>query len=94
MVIQLDLRYYHLLTDVNDEDVNPEAIPPRWPPTPESLVVNDGTYELRSVLMTSIIFVTSKSIKVSRLLELIPESETFFRRLKLMSLSNGVLYRT
>jgi antiviral helicase SKI2 len=32
---------------------------------PESLVVNDGIYELRRVPMTSITLVTNKTIKVS-----------------------------
>jgi hypothetical protein len=44
---------------------------------PEFLKVNDGTYELRYVPITSIIFMTSKSIKVSRCQELIPDLKQF-----------------
>ena len=45
-------------------DIDPQAIPPHWPPTPESLIVNDGIYELRKVPLTSIVLVTNKTIKV------------------------------
>jgi len=47
-----------------DLDIDPQAIPPRWPPMPESLIVNDGVYELRRVPLTSIVLVTNKAIKV------------------------------
>lgn len=51
-------------TDHGEHDVDPQAIPPRWPPMSESLAVNNCTYELRRVPMTSIIYVTSKTVKV------------------------------
>lgn len=55
----------HVLPNANiNKDVDPQAIPPRWPPMSESLAVNNCTYELRRVPMTSIIYVTSKTVKV------------------------------
>jgi antiviral helicase SKI2 len=39
-------------------------VPPRWPPSPDSLSVTDGIYELRAVPLTSIAIVTSRTIKV------------------------------
>lgn len=45
-------------------DVDNEAIPPYWPPTPEALVVNNGVYELKAVPLTSVYLVTSRSVKV------------------------------
>ena len=37
---------------------------PLWPPKAESMIVEDGVYELRAVLTTSISLVTSCTIKV------------------------------
>lgn len=45
-------------------DIDPQAVPPRWPPSAESLVVKDGTYELTAVPLTSITYVTNKTLKV------------------------------
>lgn len=50
-------------------DVDSQAIPPQWPPTPESLRVDDGVYELRAVPLTSITLVTNKVVKVSTSLQ-------------------------
>lgn len=46
-------------------DVDPQAIPPCWPPTPEALMGDQAQYELRAVPLTSISLVTNKTIKVS-----------------------------
>ncbi|KAG6911376.1 hypothetical protein DXG01_001047 [Tephrocybe rancida] len=51
-------------TKSGDHDVDNQTIPPYWPPTPESLVVSDGIYELRAVPLTSVALVTNRSIKV------------------------------
>ncbi|KAG6873825.1 hypothetical protein C0995_010437 [Termitomyces sp. Mi166 len=51
-------------TKSGDHDVDNEAIPPHWPPTPEALVVTNGVYELRAVPLTSMSLVTNRSIKV------------------------------
>lgn len=45
-------------------DIAPQAITPRWPPSPESLAVEDGVYEVTAVPLTSIAFVTGRTIKV------------------------------
>ena len=50
------------------EDVDAEAVPPRWPPTPESLLVDEPTYELAAVPVTSIAMVSFEDIKVNILL--------------------------
>ena len=47
-------------------DIEPQAVPPRWPPTPESLAVNDGVYEMTAVPLTSISLVTGRTLKVHR----------------------------
>ncbi|KAG6846094.1 hypothetical protein H0H87_006458 [Tephrocybe sp. NHM501043] len=64
------LKTYYVLALVDPEtksgahDIDNQAIPPYWPPTPESLVVDDGVYELRAVPLTSVALVTSRSVKV------------------------------
>jgi len=45
-------------------DVDNQMVLPLWPPKAESMIVEDGVYELRAVLTTSISFVTSCTIKV------------------------------
>ena len=45
-------------------EADPQAVTPRWPPTPESLLVDDTTYELVTVPLTSVSLVTNRSIKV------------------------------
>ncbi|KAF9469690.1 antiviral helicase [Collybia nuda] len=64
------IKTYYVLALVDPEtksgkhDIDSQGIPPRWPPTPESLLVDEGVYELRAVSLTSIIFVTNKIVKV------------------------------
>lgn len=55
---------WHLLTSVLDEDE--QVVPPQWPPLAQNLVVDDGVYELGVVPITSIAFVTSRTLKVMR----------------------------
>lgn len=45
-------------------DVDLQSVPPRVLPTPQSLAVQDGVYDLRFVPLTSISMVTSRMIKV------------------------------
>jgi len=45
-------------------DVEVQAVPPQWPPAAQSLVVEDGVYEVCPVPMTSIALVTSRTLKV------------------------------
>jgi antiviral helicase SKI2 len=49
-------------------DVDEQAVPPEWPPLAQNLVVKDGVYELTVVPVTSIALVTSRTLKVMRLL--------------------------
>ncbi|KAF8524040.1 antiviral helicase [Gautieria morchelliformis] len=64
------VKHYFVLVLVNPEtkartkDVNAQAVPPRWPPPPESLLVDDGTYELVTVPLASISLVSNRNIKV------------------------------
>ncbi|KAI0050634.1 antiviral helicase [Auriscalpium vulgare] len=48
----------------HEEDVNPQAIPPRWPPSPHFLQVENGVYQLDVVPVTSIALVTSRIAKI------------------------------
>ncbi|TEB38714.1 translation repressor [Coprinellus micaceus] len=46
-------------------DVDPQSLPPpSWPTPPESLIVENGVYDLRSVPLTSVVLVTDRSVKV------------------------------
>jgi len=45
-------------------DVDVQAVPPRWPPSARSLVVEDGVYDLNDVPVTSIALVTARILKV------------------------------
>ena len=59
--IQRIIRISH---NMGLSDVDNEAIPPYWPPTPEALIVNNGVYELKAVSLTSVSLVTNRSVKV------------------------------
>jgi hypothetical protein len=52
-------------------DVDVQAVPPHWPPSAQDLVVEDGVYELIDVPITSIALVTSRTLKVTRLVNLV-----------------------
>ncbi|GLB35762.1 putative DSHCT [Lyophyllum shimeji] len=64
------VRTYYVLALVSPEtksaehDVDNQAVPPRWPPSPASLVVDNAVYELRAVPLTSIALVTNRTVKV------------------------------
>ncbi len=45
-------------------DTNNDEVPPFWPLNPDSLVVDDGVYELRAVPLTSIVLVADRMVKV------------------------------
>lgn len=47
-------------------DIESDAIPPTWPLEPDSLIMDDATYELRAVPLTSIAFITNKLVKVKQ----------------------------
>ncbi|KAH9897909.1 antiviral helicase [Cubamyces lactineus] len=51
-------------TRMGKADVDGQAIPPRWPPRPESLLVDEPIYDLTPIPLTSIAMVSSRSIKV------------------------------
>ncbi|KDQ63053.1 hypothetical protein JAAARDRAFT_29053 [Jaapia argillacea MUCL 33604] len=51
-------------TKSRSREPEPPAPPPLWPPTPQDLEVENGTYELRRVPLTSVSLVTSRSTKV------------------------------
>ncbi|KAJ7116795.1 antiviral helicase [Mycena crocata] len=51
-------------TKARKRDIDPQGVTPRWPPSPESLMVSDGVYEVTAVPLTSIAFVTGRTIKI------------------------------
>ncbi|KAF8510888.1 antiviral helicase [Hysterangium stoloniferum] len=51
-------------TKSRSQDVDVQVIPPRWPPTPESLLVDEGVYDLVAVPLSSIALITNRTIKV------------------------------
>ncbi|KAH7886164.1 ATP-dependent RNA helicase [Phlebopus sp. FC_14] len=48
-------------------DVDEDAVPPRWPPHPELLKTDQATYQLSSVPLRSIAFITNRTMKVDAL---------------------------
>ena len=52
-------------------DVDVQSVPPHWPPSAQDIVVEGGVYELTEVPMTSIALVTSRTLKVMRLANLV-----------------------
>ncbi|KAJ7204463.1 antiviral helicase [Mycena pura] len=61
------VKTYFVLALVDAETkshIDPQGVTPRWPPTPLSLAVGDGVYEVTAVPLTSIAFVTGRSIKI------------------------------
>ncbi|KAK7063867.1 ATP-dependent RNA helicase [Favolaschia claudopus] len=51
-------------TKARKQDVDHQAVTPRWPPSPASLAVEDGVYEVSVVPLTSIALVTGRTIKI------------------------------
>jgi hypothetical protein len=45
-------------------DIDAEAVPPLWPPTPDSLAVREPVYDVMLVPLTSILLVTNRTVKV------------------------------
>jgi len=45
-------------------DIDNQTVLPLWPPKAELMIVEDGVYELRAVLTTSISLVTGRTIQV------------------------------
>ncbi|KAI0931412.1 hypothetical protein AcV5_005097 [Taiwanofungus camphoratus] len=69
--VQLDkvkLYYVLVLVDADEKggkhDMDAQNLPPRWPPNPASLVVDNPTYEFSTVPLTSVTMVTSHTVKV------------------------------
>ncbi|EIW64030.1 antiviral helicase [Trametes versicolor FP-101664 SS1] len=64
------VKLYYVLALVSPEtrqgetDVDAQGVPPQWPPRPESLLVDEPTYDLTPIPLSSIAMVTSRSIKV------------------------------
>ncbi|KAF8640787.1 hypothetical protein AX17_000436 [Amanita inopinata Kibby_2008] len=64
------LKAYYVLalvqpsTKTGMNDVDAEELPPRWPPAPQFLDPEEGTYELAQVLLTSVSLITDRIIKV------------------------------
>lgn len=50
--------------NIHPKDVDSQNITPRWPPNPSQLAVAGGVYELVAVPLSSISFVTSRTLKV------------------------------
>ncbi|KAH9982737.1 antiviral helicase [Lactifluus volemus] len=64
------VKFFFVLSLVDSEtkekknDVDIQAVPPRWPPLAQSLVVEDGVYEAAVVPVTSIALVTTRFLKI------------------------------
>jgi len=64
------VKHFFVLPLVDSEtkegknDVDVQAVPPRWPPSARSLVVENGVYDLNDVPVTSIALVTSRILKI------------------------------
>ncbi|KZV82840.1 ATP-dependent RNA helicase [Exidia glandulosa HHB12029] len=64
------VRVYHVIAlataevKAGEEEVDPLAVPPRWPPNPKVLLAQDGQYDFSTVPVTNIWMVTNRVIKV------------------------------
>ncbi|KAH9858296.1 antiviral helicase [Lenzites betulinus] len=64
------VRLYYVLAMVSLEtrqgetDVDAQGVPPQWPPRPETLLIDEPTYDLTPIPLSSIAMVTNRSIKV------------------------------
>ncbi|KAF8592772.1 antiviral helicase [Ramaria rubella] len=64
------VKHYFVLALVTPEtksganDTEVQAVPPRWPPTPESLLVDNGVYELVTVPFSSISLISNRTMKL------------------------------
>ncbi|KAI0778677.1 antiviral helicase [Trametes elegans] len=65
-----ETRLHYVLAMVSPDtkrgvhDTDAQGVPPRWPPRPEALIVDEPTYELVAVPLTSIALVSDRTIKV------------------------------
>ncbi|KAI0800779.1 antiviral helicase [Fomes fomentarius] len=63
-------KLYYVLAVVSPDtkkrqgDVDPQALPPRWPPLPEWMLIDEPQYELTTVPLSSIVMAAYQSIKV------------------------------
>lgn len=53
-------------------DIDAQAIAPIWPPKPESLLIDNGVYDVRPVPLNSIAMVTDRVLKVRLTHPLLP----------------------
>ncbi|KAJ7508688.1 ATP-dependent RNA helicase [Mycena galericulata] len=76
-------------TKSRKRDMDPQAVTPRWPPSPESLVVVDGVYEVTAVPLTSISFVTGRTIKID--VDSIVDKHLISRMREALTLLQGIV---
>ncbi|KAI0004078.1 antiviral helicase [Russula compacta] len=73
------VKYFFVLALVNSDtktdknNVDTQAVPPRWPPSAQDLVVEDGVYQVTDVPVTSIALVTSRTLKIEHDIDAILE---------------------
>ncbi|CAA7264771.1 unnamed protein product [Cyclocybe aegerita] len=58
------LAWVHPDTKSKKQDIEAQVVPPMWPISPTSLIVENGVYELTAVPLSSIAIVTAKTIKI------------------------------
>ncbi|KAF7307318.1 ATP-dependent RNA helicase [Mycena indigotica] len=51
-------------TKTRKRDMDLQAVTPKWPPSPNSLVVNDAVYEVTAVSLASIAMITGRTVKI------------------------------
>ncbi|KAJ3535718.1 hypothetical protein NMY22_g6357 [Coprinellus aureogranulatus] len=51
-------------TKSRDRDLDPQSLPPLWPFSPGPLFIENYTYELKAVPITSVVLVTDRTVKV------------------------------
>ncbi|KAI0361085.1 antiviral helicase [Trametes cingulata] len=64
------VKLYYVLAMVSPEtrkgetDMDAQAVPPQWPPRPETLLVDEPTYDLTPIPLSSIAMVSNRTIKL------------------------------
>ncbi|KAJ7070626.1 antiviral helicase [Mycena amicta] len=88
------LKTYFVLALVDEETkgrkhFDLQAVTPRWPPTPRSLAVENGVYEVTAVPLTSIAMVTGRTIKID--VDAIVDRHLISRMREALSLLQGLV---
>ncbi|KAF7307331.1 ATP-dependent RNA helicase [Mycena indigotica] len=77
-------------TKTRKRDMDLQAVTPKWPPSPNSLVVNDAVYEVTAVSLASIAMITGRTVKID--VDAIVDRHLISRMREALALLQGLVH--